>query len=196
MQTDSMENISINENVNENSTENTPVKGNSVIHKVIHVYNKTEEYVLLVMLTLTVIFVFYQVFMRYVFNDAPHWTEEISRYLFIWFSWLGTSLGLRSNEHIRIQILENSLINRGHLKAKTLLMLFIYLVWIGFTIALAILGFQFVSSLVAMNTLSTGLRLPLSIVAVSVPVACTAVSIRLVARIYSEIIKLKNGGAE
>ncbi|MBN7773565.1 TRAP transporter small permease [Clostridium aminobutyricum] len=169
-------------------------KNKSPVKKAMDLYNNIEEYFLIGSLMLTVLFIFYQVVMRYVFNDAPSWTEELSRYLFIWFSWLGTSLGLRQNEHIRVQMLETAFIRRGKLKSKNVLLLFIYFVWIFLTIVLTVTGFQYTETLISMNSLSAGMRIPIAYVAISVPIACLAVSIRLIARISTEFKKLIKGG--
>ncbi len=61
-------------------------------------------------ITMTVI-VFAQVVMRYVFNSAFSWAEEISRYLFIWIIYLGISYSCRTRRHVRVMFLVNHLPN-------------------------------------------------------------------------------------
>ncbi|MEM9423766.1 MAG: TRAP transporter small permease [Spirochaetota bacterium] len=51
------------------------------------------------------IIVFAQVIMRYVFNSAFSWAEEVSRYLFIWVIYLGISYSCRTRRHVRITFL-------------------------------------------------------------------------------------------
>ena len=46
--------------------------------------------------------VFYQVFTRYVLNDAAGWTEEIARYLLIAVTFLGGAMAVRRNTHIQV----------------------------------------------------------------------------------------------
>jgi len=46
--------------------------------------------------------VFYQVFTRYVMNDAAGWTEEIARYLLIAITFLGGAMAVRRNTHIQV----------------------------------------------------------------------------------------------
>ncbi|NCB52804.1 MAG: TRAP transporter small permease [Clostridia bacterium] len=50
---------------------------------------------------------FLQVIMRYVFKNTLSWPEEYSRYVFIWFAFIGLSYGIRYNCHIRIDIFES-----------------------------------------------------------------------------------------
>lgn len=43
------------------------------------------------------------VFFRYVLNDSLSWSDELVRYLFVWFSLMGSALVLREREHIRVE---------------------------------------------------------------------------------------------
>jgi len=47
----------------------------------------------------------WQVFMRYVFNRPPSWTEELALLCFTWCSLLMMSLGVRQAFHARIDLL-------------------------------------------------------------------------------------------
>lgn len=72
--------------------------------KLISIYNKLEEYFLVYTMILMVIIVFVQVIFRYILNNSLSWSEELVRYIFIWQVWLGASLGMRINEHIRVDM--------------------------------------------------------------------------------------------
>ncbi len=49
--------------------------------------------------------VFLQFFTRYVLNDSAAWTEEIARYLLIFVVFLGSSMCVRLNRHIQVDLL-------------------------------------------------------------------------------------------
>ena len=51
----------------------------------------------------------YQVFGRYVLDHAPSWSEELSRYLMVWMTMLGSAAVLRSGGHITVTTLTDSL---------------------------------------------------------------------------------------
>lgn len=46
--------------------------------------------------------IFYAVVMRYVFHRPPAWSEELSRFTFIWMIMLGAVLVTREQSHIQI----------------------------------------------------------------------------------------------
>jgi TRAP-type transport system small permease protein len=46
--------------------------------------------------------VFYQVFTRYILEDAAGWTEEIARYLLVAVVFIGGAMGVRKNNHIQV----------------------------------------------------------------------------------------------
>ena len=43
------------------------------------------------------------VFFRYVLNHSLSWSDELVRYLFVWFTLLGAAVTLRECEHIRVE---------------------------------------------------------------------------------------------
>ena len=45
-----------------------------------------------------------QIVMRYVFNDPLIWSEELSRYLYVWIAWLGCAFCVGTRSHIRVPI--------------------------------------------------------------------------------------------
>ncbi len=77
--------------------------------KIINTINKIEDTCLIAMFAGMVGIIFFQVIMRYVFNDSLSWSEELGKFLFVWVSWLGISIGHRRNEHIRITLLVDKL---------------------------------------------------------------------------------------
>ncbi len=64
-------------------------------------------------LSLMTIFVFGNVVLRYVFNTGLTWSEELSRFLFIWMIFLGSILGLKDNEHLGVDMMVKKLSYKG-----------------------------------------------------------------------------------
>ena len=70
---------------------------------VIWLDNYLEEFFMVISLILMTVFMGIQVFSRYVLGSAPSWSEEITRYLFVWSGFLSVSyctkkcISIRSN---------------------------------------------------------------------------------------------------
>ncbi|QZY55168.1 TRAP transporter small permease [Crassaminicella profunda] len=80
--------------------------------KILVTLDKIEDTVLIVMFMAMVGIIFFQVIMRYIFNNSLSWSEELGKFLFVWLSWLGISIGHRKKEHIRITLLVDKLPNK------------------------------------------------------------------------------------
>ncbi len=61
-----------------------------------------EDWIVLAVFWILAVVVFYQVFTRYVLNDAAGWTEEIARYLLIAVTFLGGAMAVRRSTHIQV----------------------------------------------------------------------------------------------
>src|SRR6185295_9128174 len=61
-----------------------------------------EDWTTLAVFWILAVVVFYQVFTRYILNDAAGWTEEIARYLLIAVTFLGGAMAVRRNTHIQV----------------------------------------------------------------------------------------------
>jgi TRAP-type C4-dicarboxylate transport system permease small subunit len=61
-----------------------------------------EDWISFVLFWALALVVFYQVFTRYVLDDAAGWTEEIARYLLVAVVFIGASMSVRKNNHIQV----------------------------------------------------------------------------------------------
>lgn len=82
------------------------------------IIDKIEDTVLIAMFMSMVGVIFFQVIMRYVFNNSSSWSEELGKFLFVWLSWLGISIGHRRREHIKITMLVDKLPNKLRLLSE------------------------------------------------------------------------------
>ena len=71
------------------------------------------EFLLVVMLSAMVVMVFGNVVLRYGFNDSIISSEELSRFLFIWITFLGAIVTLRENAHLGVDTLVRKMSLRG-----------------------------------------------------------------------------------
>lgn len=68
---------------------------------VLNKWTYIEEKVLIGSLIFNTLLIFLQIIMRGAFNSSLSWSEELSRYIFIWQIWLGADLAFAYGEHIK-----------------------------------------------------------------------------------------------
>lgn len=139
-------------------------------------FNKFEEIVLVSSLVLNVIIVFMQVIMRYFFNTSLTWSEELSRYIFIWQVWLGSSIAFVDNQHIRVDLIFSIFKSEN---SQKVLHLINNIIWFSFNMFLVYVGVKLLGSMNARNALSSGMRLPLVYVYAALPVSSFILAIRI-----------------
>ena len=142
-------------------------------------FDNAEEYLLVGSLAFNVVLVFFQVVMRYVFQNSLSWSEELARYIFHWQTWLGASYAVKEHRHLRVEMLADRFKGRARLVFE----LFVLVVWFGFSGFLAYQGYQMTSFLVQSGQTSAAMQIPISWAYASVPVGCGLMALRLVGEI-------------
>lgn len=59
-----------------------------------------------IMLFTMVCIVFIQVIMRYLMGHSISWSEELTRYMFVWMIYAGVNLGIKSGIQIKIDVVD------------------------------------------------------------------------------------------
>jgi TRAP-type C4-dicarboxylate transport system permease small subunit len=83
--------------------------GVSMLKKLIDQYCKLISYLLAAIMLVMVVLVFGNVFMRYALNSGFTLSEELSRWLFVWMTFLGAVVALRDNGHLGTDMLVGKL---------------------------------------------------------------------------------------
>ena len=81
--------------------------------KINDLFFKLAEITLVIMLSAMVIMVFGNVVLRYGFNDGIISSEELSRFLFIWITFLGAIVTMRDNGHLGLDSVVRKLSLQG-----------------------------------------------------------------------------------
>ncbi|MFS0824633.1 TRAP transporter small permease [Bacillus sp. 1P02SD] len=102
------------------------------------------------------ILVFGNVILRYIFNSGITWSEEMSRFLFVWLVFLGAIACLKDNMHLGVDVVVNAL----PLKLKKIAfvisnLLVLYILW------LLLIG-SWKMTVLNMNSTAPATGLPLS----------------------------------
>ncbi len=140
------------------------------------ILNEFELYLGTLCFILMTIFLFLQVFSRYVFNSSLSWTEELSVILFVWMVYFGSSAAVLKRKHLRIDFLINLMppkLKRISLVTSNLL----FIVFCGLTIMPLM---EMVGRFARSGASTTILNIPKSLVYVVIPLSLILTSIRLV----------------
>lgn len=124
--------------------------------------------------------IFYGVFMRYVMNNAQSWVDEISQYMIIWGTLIGTSVALRNEHHIKVDMLYDHL----PLKAQLYVTIFANFVGLAFGAFVTKYGYTLVTFVHRTGQRSTDVGIPLYIVYSILPVMGALLSLRFILKIY------------
>ncbi len=104
-----------------------------MLERVIDGYCKAIGYLIAAMLAVMVVLVFGNVVMRYAFNSGFTISEELSRWLFVWLTFLGAVVALRSNSHLGTDMLVGRLGPAGkRICIGIALALMLYCLWLLF----------------------------------------------------------------
>jgi TRAP-type C4-dicarboxylate transport system permease small subunit len=113
---------------------------------------------LIVVFGLIIAIILAAVFFRYVLNRSLFWSDELVRYLFVWFTFWGSALVLRDRRHIRVEFFVDLLPARW----QRLLKLASLTLVIAFNAALVVLGLQW--AIATRGTYTPALGMPLSVI--------------------------------
>ena len=104
-----------------------------MINKLIDAYCQFISYLIAAALALMVVLVFGNVFMRYAFNSGFSVSEELSRWLFVWLTFLGAIVAVRDNGHLGTDMLVGKLGPAGKKVCMGLsLLLMLFCLWLLF----------------------------------------------------------------
>jgi TRAP-type C4-dicarboxylate transport system permease small subunit len=83
------------------------------MNKLLNGYCRLIEWLLVAMLAAMVVLVFGNVVARYAFNSGITVSEELSRWLFVWLTFLGAVVGVREHAHLGSDMLTSRLGTTG-----------------------------------------------------------------------------------
>jgi TRAP-type C4-dicarboxylate transport system permease small subunit len=126
--------------------------------------NRASEIAIGMLTAATVAVTFVQVVCRYALDSSLSWSEEFSRYAFIWAIFLGAGSVTRRGQHMAVDALRNALPRRP----RHVLEIFIAVTGLMFFAVFGYTAMLLVDN--AMGQISTALQIPIAIVYASAPV--------------------------
>ncbi len=139
------------------------------------VLTRTNEALIVVMMMVMAALVFTNVVSRYVFATSLNWSEEVSRYMMVWITYLGAGLAMRSGQHVAIEFGQARLPKAAHVWVRGLVALTI-LVFLG---VLTYVGIQF--SDFAWRQRSPVMQWPMGAVYLAIPIGSLLFGLHFIA---------------
>ena len=138
--------------------------------------DKFEEFLLVSSLFFSVMLIFAQVVMRYIFRNSISWSEEMARYLFVWQAWIAASFATKHSRHINLDIV----VNRCSPQGKEVLFWLAHFTWLAFTLFMTWKSADLTRVVFARKTISAAMQIRMGWVYLAVPVGCALMSFRLI----------------
>jgi TRAP-type C4-dicarboxylate transport system permease small subunit len=140
--------------------------------RVMRVFDRVEEGVTLLCFFGMSAAVLVQLVFRFVFNSPLLFPEEVSRYCYVWMTFIGLALATKNREHIRVELLAHALPPRW----GRVMGLVVDVASCAMLLFLAYLGVRFMDF--SRMNISSALELPLNLVYVSFPAGCALAVVR------------------
>lgn len=141
-----------------------------------------------------------QVFFRYVLLNSISWSEEIARYLFIYMVYFGIAYAVRTNRHIRVEVVLNLLPQTG----KKIMTISADVLFLIFATVVTFKSGEVVRTISRLGQIAGITGIPMAIIYCGVPVGYGMVVLRLIQNLihkishfsspYDEFIHRRNPG--
>lgn len=142
------------------------------------IWRNLEEYVCCALLAVIMSLLMMQVCYRYFGGRSIAWSEEVSRFLFLYLVYFAASLAASKNLHIRVTAQLKLLPKAGQM----FLLLATDLIWLVFCGIVVLVGTDFILSMSKRPMVSGALMFDMRYVYMAVPIAFTLQAVRLVER--------------
>ena len=135
-----------------------------------------EEYVVVPLVAVMAAVIIIQVFCRYVLKESLSWSEELARYLMVWVTFIGASIGVKRGAHVGVEMLVTNL-------PKNVQTIFKYL---GIVISIIFCIVVFVASLgvlqrqIVNHQISPAMRIPMWWAYAAVPAGAFLMTVRFI----------------
>ena len=134
-----------------------------------------------------------QVFMRYIMQNSLSWSEELARYLFIFFVYAGISYGVKKKRHIKVEAFTMWL----PAKAQAYIQIVSDLLFLAFAAFAIYFGAITAARVLALRQVSPALDIPMGYISATLPFGYALTAIRLLQNLRASIAGLvgaKNEG--
>jgi len=149
------------------------------------------EFISVIFYIIFFIAIFIQVVSRYIFNSPIVWSEELARYINIWFVFFSSSILLKHGEHLSVDLIDKYLY-KMNVKIRGIHSLILNII-----ILLLVTSLIYGSSILVIETWSielVTLKIPRGLIFLSLTISGCFMFIFTIENIIKDITKITKGG--
>jgi len=150
-----------------------------------------EEAIVVALMALMSILIGVQIFMRYVMGASLSWSEELSRYFFIWATYVGIAYAVRKDAHIRVTMATDLLSPKGQAGMRIIT----HIIFGAFALFVMYQGWFMVEKTFCFGQKSASLGLPMGIIYLAPFTGFLLVVLRLIQAILVDLRAVAQGAA-
>lgn len=155
---------------------------------ILNLLDNFESYVCQILLSFFVVILFLQIALRVLFNHVIPWSEEISRFAFVWFVFFGAAYAARLAAHNRVKI-QFKLLPKI---VEDVFMILTDLIWIAFNIVMIVKSVEIIRELTEFTYMSPALEWSMAYVYWIFPISFGLMTIRIIqVDIMRYVLKIK-----
>ena len=156
-----------------------------------HLDDHIETYLSAFLLIFFSVLCIVQVIMRYIFNHSLTWSEELSRYAFVWFVYTSAAYAVRYQRHVKFSFLVNILNKISPIYGQILKIVALFC-WIGFLLFIDYYSIQMVINQFNLGQVSPANQIPMYIVYLGLPLGALLMTFRVTQHIVNGFKEFKN----
>lgn len=139
-----------------------------------------EEFIMCILLIAMACIMMIQVIARFVFSNSLGWSEELTRYLFVWSTFLSISYCIRKNLTIRIDMIVEALPKA----VKKIFYIVVDLIQLVMFAYLVQPSFTYLQRTIENNQVSTAMGIPMQVIYVAPLIGFILAVIRCIQDVY------------
>lgn len=124
-----------------------------------------------------------QVFFRYILGASLAWSEELSRFAFVWFIYISASLAAQKGSHIRVTA--SLSLFPDYLRKHIIILADI--IWVMFNVVVLYQGVKLVNHMTKFRFVSGVFQVSLAYIYIIIPLSFFLMTIRIIESHYKQI---------
>ena len=140
----------------------------STFENILRCADKIVRLILILLMSLLILDVFWQVIARFFMSKPSSFTEEVARFLLIWISLLGSTYAYRLNSHLGFDLFVNTLSQKNAIKIYRFCCL---LIFIFAVLVLLVGGMNLVNMTWILEQRSPVLNIPMAYIYIVIPLS-------------------------